>query len=112
MADQPDQTSKDAVDVQELRQSLLDQISADQKGVEQLGDEELETVVGGADVFHDAHNHFPSIAEKAVRSAKVWISRPSNQVAVGGPIVAGFAAFGVGFVDEVISTKPKSGKNS
>lgn len=107
MVDQSNQKSQGVLDALELRQSMLDQISADQKVVEKLSDEELEMVVGGVNVFHDASDHFlsPSTTQKVASAAKEWISRPSNQVAVGAPLVAAGAALAVGFINTAFINK-------
>lgn len=116
MTDQSNQTSQSALNVQELRRFLLDQISAEQKVVEELSDEELGTIAGAVPPRTSSADTAEAI--EAVRRGalptsesehdvvglgnriKKWAQKPSNQVAVGGPVVTASAAFMVGFVNK------------
>jgi hypothetical protein len=112
MTDQSNQTSQGALNAQELRQFLLDQLSAEQKVIEELSDEELETIAGAApnsdgiggavDAIRRGAQHTPSTAGGFGNKMKEWIKKPSNQVAVGGPVVTASAAFTVGFVNKAM----------
>lgn len=120
MIDQSNQTSQAALHAQELRQFMLDQLSAEQKVGEELSDEELRAVAGGGsssgemaeavEAIRRGLQHPPSAANEAERDAaglghriKKWAQKPSNQVAVGGPVVTASAAFMVGFVNKATS---------
>jgi bacteriocin-like protein len=47
MTEHSDQTQQNTSAAQELRQQLLDALSAQQQAIEELNDEELDTVTGG-----------------------------------------------------------------
>ena len=47
MSDQADQTTQNTMTPKELKQAMLDAISAEQKAIEELSDEQLEEIAGG-----------------------------------------------------------------
>ena len=113
MNDQSSQDSEGISSPQELRQFLLDQFSEEQAAIDELSNEELEAIAGGdryginLDESFSEHEISASASHTApaAKGVKAWIKKPSNQVAVLGPVVTASAAFTVGVVNKGVLSK-------
>src|SRR5690349_10981779 len=96
MSEQPNQTEQSALTPQELRQRMLEELEVSKQVIEEISDEELEAVAGGAsavrisaDVFHDAAERFPTFLDKAKSLGSAIFHDKTLQAGVAGASASG-----------------------